>query len=89
MIRSELLKQAAECEARASRLSTLADKLEKAHDLLEEARDELASLCDASVINDMRAARSRTWSVVCELKAEVDTIRAEQARLIEEAGRVA
>ena len=87
MTRAELLKQAAECEARIGKLSTLADKLAKARDILDDDPARL-SLAGASVDSNVIVAHHRVSGAIASIEATIKGLRAEQARLIEEAGRV-
>jgi hypothetical protein len=87
--RAELLRQAAECEAKVSKLSTLADKLAKAHDLLSGNAPAADETIDAKLASNIVGARFRIWSAVQIAEAEINDLRAEQARLVAEAERVA
>ena len=87
MSRAELLKQAAECEARISKLSTLADKLAKARDILDDDPARL-SLAGAAVESNVVVAHHRVSYAIAFIEAQIKGLRAELERLIEEAGRV-
>jgi hypothetical protein len=84
--RAELLQKAAECEAKVSKLSTLADKLAKAYDMLDSIGPNLEQEMTADLRQIVAASRRRAWDGMRLVEAELKTLRAEQARLIEEAG---